>query len=383
VASRKQAAKNPPRKERTAPSRAVGYVRVSTAAQAEKGLSIDAQRASIEKYCEMHGIVLVGVEVDDGYTGKNLDRPAAQRAIEALKSGAADSLVVLKLDRLTRSTRDLYGLIEDVFEPLGASFLSVHERIDTSSASGRVLVAMLGVLAQFEREQTAERVKLALAHLKANGVALGQLAYGRRRQRQDGAKHADVVPSPDELESIGLALDLHRSGKSLRGVAKALDDAGRRPRRASRWSPSSVLSALAAARAATPRRPWSSIDGGRIVFASALATHAESPNSEKRRRDTVRKKMQVKNAIAAVLLANRDAPPEMPVDVTITLVQGPRGATWDGDNAVGRAKGIRDEVARWLGVDDREGRGVSTWTVRVERGKEPAARVEIAPSVQP
>lgn len=370
-----------PKAASTASPKAIGYVRVSTERQAERGLSIEAQREAIERYCAVHEIELVGVEIDDGYSGKSLERPAAKRAIGRLRSGEANTLVVLKLDRMTRSTRDLYHLIEDVFEPLHASFQSVQERIDTSSAAGRVLVAMLGVLAQFEREQTAERVRLAMDHLRAKGVALGQMPYGKRRApKVNGERYSQIVDDERELEAIGAAIELRSSRKSLRAIASGLDDKGTRPRRAARWGASSVLGLLRAQRARMARRPWSEIDGQQIALEVPLVEHADSANSESKRRDTIRKKMSVKNAIAAALLARNEAPPELPVVVEITIVQGARGKTLDGDNAVARAKGSRDEIARWLGCDDKEGRGVDEWIVRIDRAKAPAMRVVIRPS---
>jgi hypothetical protein len=87
--------------------RVVGYVRVSTEQQAQEGVSLDAQRARIKAYCVSQAISLVDVIVDDGYSAKSLERPGLRAALRMLADGKADGIVVVKLDRLTRSVKDL------------------------------------------------------------------------------------------------------------------------------------------------------------------------------------------------------------------------------------------------------------------------------------
>src|SRR5690606_26004464 len=91
-------------------ARVVAYVRVSTDKQASDGNSLDAQRAKLEAYAAAFGLEVVALEVDAGVSAKSLDRPALQRALAMLDAGEADGLLVTKLDRLTRSVRDLCEL---------------------------------------------------------------------------------------------------------------------------------------------------------------------------------------------------------------------------------------------------------------------------------
>lgn len=87
----------------TTTKRAIGYARVSTDEQAERGVSLDAQRAKIEAWCALHDVELLRVEVDAGISGKAMaNRPALQRALSAIKSGEATALVIVDLSRLTR-----------------------------------------------------------------------------------------------------------------------------------------------------------------------------------------------------------------------------------------------------------------------------------------
>jgi site-specific DNA recombinase len=85
------------------PTRTIAYLRVSTEKQADKGVSLDAQRAKVAAYAELYDLMLVETIVDAGESAKSLDRPGLQRALSMLKAGGAEALLVVKLDRLTRS----------------------------------------------------------------------------------------------------------------------------------------------------------------------------------------------------------------------------------------------------------------------------------------
>ena len=123
-------------------TRTVAYLRVSTEKQADRGVSLDAQRAKVQAYAELYDLALVAIEVDAGESAKSLDRPALQRALAMLKRGAAEALLVVKLDRLTRSVRDLAELLDCYFTKR-AALLSVSEQIDTRSAAGRLVLTVL------------------------------------------------------------------------------------------------------------------------------------------------------------------------------------------------------------------------------------------------
>jgi site-specific DNA recombinase len=94
------------------PTRTIAYLRVSTEKQADKGVSLDAQRAKVRAYAEPYDLELAEVIVDAGESAKSLDRPGLQRALAMLKEGKAEALLVVKLDRLTRSVVDLGTLVD-------------------------------------------------------------------------------------------------------------------------------------------------------------------------------------------------------------------------------------------------------------------------------
>ncbi|MBI3722714.1 recombinase family protein [bacterium] len=158
-------------------TRVIGYVRVSTDKQADEGVSLAAQRSKLEAYASLYGLELVEVVVDAGVSAKTLDRPGLGRALDRLARGEADGLLVAKLDRLTRSVRDLGTLIAEHFET--AALLSVAENIDTRSAAGRLVLNVLASVAQWEREAIGERTSAAMAHMAEEGrFTGGEAPYG-------------------------------------------------------------------------------------------------------------------------------------------------------------------------------------------------------------
>lgn len=155
------------------------YVRVSTDEQAEHGVSIPAQKSRLLSYCQAYGWDLLDYYVDDGYSGKSLDRPAMQRLIKDAEKKKFDSVLVLKLDRLSRRQKDVLHLLEDVFEPSGIGFKSVTESFDTTTPFGKAALGMMAVFAQLERETIVERVKIAKKETAKMGCFMGGIApYG-------------------------------------------------------------------------------------------------------------------------------------------------------------------------------------------------------------
>ena len=133
--------------------RAVGYIRVSTEKQVQEGVSLDAQRSRLKAHCVSQNIKLVDMIMDDGYSAKSLDRPGLRAALGMLTDRKADAIVVVKLDRITRSVRDLGYLCDTYFrEGLPYYLLSVSDAIDTRSAGGKLILNVLMSVAQWERE---------------------------------------------------------------------------------------------------------------------------------------------------------------------------------------------------------------------------------------
>lgn len=201
----------------------VAYIRVSTEEQAETGVSLDAQRRKLELYAELHDLELVSIEVDAGLSAKTLRRPGLQRALGRLDAGEATGLLVCKLDRLTRSVRDMGELVERYFASR-FDLLSVADAIDTRSAGGRLVLNVLVSVAQWEREANGERTSAALQHLRAQGVAMGRAPYGFRYSEPDESGRRRLVEVEGEIEAIGRMQRLSAVGLSYAAVAAVLND---------------------------------------------------------------------------------------------------------------------------------------------------------------
>jgi DNA invertase Pin-like site-specific DNA recombinase len=204
----------------------VGCIRVSTEGQADGGVSLEAQRAKLTAYSIAMDLDLVAIHVDPGLSAKTLARPGVQAALAMLDSGQAEGLLVAKLDRLTRSVRDLGDLVDRYFSSK-FSLLSVADSNDTRSAAGRLVLNVLASVAQWEREATGERTRDALAHLRTEGVRLGGAALGWKRTTEtDDNGRLIVSDAQDELAAVEQILELRAAGQTMRAIPATLTAEG-------------------------------------------------------------------------------------------------------------------------------------------------------------
>lgn len=211
----------------TSQTRAVAYVRVSTDKQADRGVSLDAQREKIRAYASLYDIEVIEVIVDAGASASSLDRPGLNRALNMLRQRVANAVVVVKLDRLTRSVRDLGDLVDRYFGDGRAALLSVSEQVDTRTAAGRLVLNVLGSVSQWEREAVAERTAAAMRYKAAAGEFIGGGTPYGYRLADDGTR---LVPAPSEQRIVTEAKRLRAEGLSLRAVADRLSRRGLRSR---------------------------------------------------------------------------------------------------------------------------------------------------------
>ncbi|MFO0575433.1 MAG: recombinase family protein [Polyangia bacterium] len=220
---------------------AVGYVRVSTQEQATEGVSLDAQRDRLRTYCKVHGIKLIDIKADEGISGSTLDRPALQAALQMLRRGRANTLIVAKLDRLSRSLRDVCALVDELFSDERYHLLSLCGMVNTHSAAGRMVLMNLANYNQFEREMISERTRDALQHMKAQGVRLGPAPYGYELSHEvDDKGRRLLVPLAAEQEILRKIEAMRADKLSLRDIARRLNEENIPARRDGIWRPQRI-----------------------------------------------------------------------------------------------------------------------------------------------
>lgn len=240
-------------------SSVVIYTRVSTQEQAREGLSLEVQRARCEDYARALGLEVRAVRSDAGRSGRSLERPGVLEALQLVREHGG-ALLVYALDRLTRSVRDLGALLDEV-QGGAWELVSVTDNLNTQTAAGRLVVNVLGSVAQWQREAGAERVVDALEHARASGARLGVLPLGLKRGSARDA-HGRLVVELDEhgealrarvLEAAqryrcdrpGEAQARYQRG-ALGAIAERLNRAGVTTLRGARWRAETVRRVLSA-----------------------------------------------------------------------------------------------------------------------------------------
>lgn len=164
------------------------YVRVSTTSQLEEGYSIEEQKAKLESYCDIKDWHVYKVYTDGGFSGSTTERPALEQLIKDAQSKLFDTVLVYKLDRLSRSQKDTLYLIEDIFLKNNIEFVSLLENFDTSTPFGRAVIGLLSVFAQLEREQIKERMQLGKLGRAKSGKSMmwAKTSYGYNYNKDTG-----------------------------------------------------------------------------------------------------------------------------------------------------------------------------------------------------
>lgn len=192
------------------------YVRVSTQEQAKEGYSIPTQIKLLEAFCDSQGWDKREVYADPGQSAKDTNRPDLQRLKKDIQKGEIDVLLVYRLDRLTRSVRDLFDILQ-FLEESNCAFRSATENYDTTSAMGRMFIGLVGLMAQWERENIGERVSVVMKEKALIGGITGRQPYGFKI---DGDKR---VVDEDEKEVILMMIDIFKRHKSMIAVAQELN----------------------------------------------------------------------------------------------------------------------------------------------------------------
>ena len=219
------------------------YVRVSTEEQAKEGYSIRAQIDKLKSYIQIKDWTFYKVYADEGISGKNItDRPAINELINDIKAGRVNNVLVYKIDRLTRSTRDLIDLIE-IFKEHSCTFNSLMESIDTQTASGRMFLKIIGIFAEFERENIIERITLACEKKVKEGYTLGNFTTSYGYDKDKGERVQTINPA--EAEIVREIYAMYVGGNmSYNAIAQNLNHREIKPKLGGVWGHASVRAVL-------------------------------------------------------------------------------------------------------------------------------------------
>lgn len=217
------------------------YIRVSTEEQAKEGFSINAQKEKLTNYSKISDWEIIDYYIDNGISAKNIkDRPEINRLIEDIKTRKINNVLIYKLDRLTRSVKDLISLIE-LFEEYDCTVSSLTEKLETSNAVGRMFVKIIGIFAEFERENLAERVSFGYEqktregnYTNTNGVNGYEYIVGK----------GHLMVNKKEREIVNRIYEMYLNGTSMLKIAKIYNTEKVPSKRGGSWSQSTIKSIL-------------------------------------------------------------------------------------------------------------------------------------------
>jgi len=212
--------------------KAIGYIRVSTEQQADEGVSLAAQRAKINLWCELNDCELVAIYEDAGISGSTIEkRPQLQAALAEMKKDMA--LVVYSLSRMSRTTEHCISITNEL-KAKGGNLVSITEKLDTSSAMGEFFFTVMAALGQMERKLTGERTKAALAHKKAIGEKYAPVPFGYKEIEG----RLEVVKA--EAQIVAEINRKRAAGSSMHLIARELNEQGVIGKQGGKWYASTV-----------------------------------------------------------------------------------------------------------------------------------------------
>jgi site-specific DNA recombinase len=218
------------------------YIRVSTDEQAEKGYSLQLQRERITAQIIAKGWSLYNIYEDAGQSGGKLERPALQKMLRDIEAGVIQSVVIYKLDRLSRKQKDTMFLIEDVFLKQNVELVSISESLDTSSPTGRATIGMLSVFAQLERDTITERMSSGRKQkAKTGGYSGGNVAIGYSNKR--GEKN--LLVDEEKTKTVKRVFELRENTAcTLQQIADQLNKEGHTTKQGAIFKPTQVMRIL-------------------------------------------------------------------------------------------------------------------------------------------
>ena len=193
------------------------YVRVSTEDQRDNGYSIDSQLRMIKEYCEKNNYDIVDIYNDAGHSGKDLMRPEMQRLLKDIKSHRVETIVAIKVDRLTRNNYDGFWLL-NYCEEHDVKIELILEPYDVTTANGEMIFGMNLVFGQRERKEIGARTKRAMEEMALKHIHPSKAPYGYIRNKETG--HLEIEPI--EAQVVKEIFELCKQGNSSRNISITL-----------------------------------------------------------------------------------------------------------------------------------------------------------------
>lgn len=219
------------------PIKAAIYTRVSTEDQAKEGFSLDAQLEKLKSYCKARDWQIGGEYIDDGYSGRNVKRPAYNRMMD--EKDKWDTILVIKMDRIHRNSKNFMLMMEHLKKE-NKEFVSMTESLDTSTAMGRFVMDIIQRIAQLESEQIGERVYVGMEQKArtAGGVLGFNIPYGY--DYNDGK----LLKNEEETRIVKEIYSWYSEGKSLGEIAKMLNNGNIPTKKGGVWSKKTISTIL-------------------------------------------------------------------------------------------------------------------------------------------
>ena len=217
--------------------RAALYARVSTEDQAIEGFSLEAQMQKLEAYCRLSGWEIAGRYVDEGYSGRNTNRPEYKRMLS--ENDQWDKLLVLKMDRIHRNSVNFANMM-DFLRKNDKEFVSVQDKFDTGNAMGRFVMDIMQRIAQLESEQIGERVKIAMTYKAKEDT--GNLGSGHPYGYE--YRNGKLIIVEEEAHVVRAIYNMYIRGSNLQDICDYLNNAGIESKKGVGWSRQTISNIL-------------------------------------------------------------------------------------------------------------------------------------------
>lgn len=190
------------------------YIRVSTQDQAQHGFSLDAQEDSLQNYAKALGYEIYKIYRDEGKSAKDLNRPEMINLLRDAEARKFHAIFIYKLDRFSRSLKDLILTI-DKLKDWGIDFVSLQDKIETASASGKLMFQIIGAFAEFERNIIGDRTKFGMERKAKEGGFITKAPKGYQLVNKS------LIVNPEEAKKVhNLFEEFLNSNISLTQLAK-------------------------------------------------------------------------------------------------------------------------------------------------------------------